>query len=250
MFNITLNLSDGLSPSQIIFFEKAAKRWSEIITGDLPSVTIEGVEIEDLLIDANGVAIDGPGRVLGQAGPTHLRDGSLLPVKGIMEFDTGDLSALEADGSLQDVILHEMGHVIGIGTLWQALSLLDGAGSQNPTFTGQAAMREYAGLLGVDEPLPVPVANMGGPGTRDGHWREQTFGDELMTGFLSGEDRPLSRLTTASIEDLGYEICLEAAESYALPSKARLRKLGLMDVPPLYHRCEMARPVPVICPVN
>ena len=35
-----------------------------------------------------------------------------------MSFDTADLARMEADGSLTDVILHEMGHVLGFGTLW------------------------------------------------------------------------------------------------------------------------------------
>ena len=36
-----------------------------------------------------------------------------------MSFDTDDLSRMEQDGSLIDVIIHEMGHVLGIGTLWE-----------------------------------------------------------------------------------------------------------------------------------
>src|SRR3712207_7394171 len=47
------------------------------------------------LIDASGVAIDGPGGVLGQAGPDYVRGGSYLPVHGVMEFDTADLARLE-----------------------------------------------------------------------------------------------------------------------------------------------------------
>lgn len=41
-------------------------------------------------------------------------------------------------------------------------------------------MREYAVLIGATVPTPVPVANTGGPGTRDGHWRESVFGNELL----------------------------------------------------------------------
>jgi hypothetical protein len=246
MFNISINIIDGLSTSQVEIFNTSAERWSEVIIGDLPSANLNGTKIDDLLIDASGISIDGPGRVLGQAGPTHLRSGSMLPVKGIMEFDTGDLDQLEDNGGLMDVILHEMGHVIGIGTLWQSLGLLDGGGSDNPTFCGKGAMREYADLIDQTKPTPVPVANTGGPGTRDGHWREQTFGDELMTGFLSGASRPLSRLTVASLADIGYEVCLDAAERYELPSEDALVKLGIMGDEPFYHRCDIARPVPVI----
>jgi hypothetical protein len=42
-----------------------------------------------------------------------------------MSFDTADLDRMEADGCLQDVILHEMGHVLGFGTLWSLMDLMD-----------------------------------------------------------------------------------------------------------------------------
>ena len=177
--------------------------------GDLPPAIVDGVTIDDVLIEAEGVLIDGPGGILGQAGPTHIRPGSNLPVKGIMSFDTADLARMEADGSLTDVILHEMGHVLGFGTLWSRMSLIVGAGTVNSVFVGANAMREYAVLTGRPAPTPVPVENTGGPGTRDGHWRESVFGHELLTGFLSGANRPISRMSVAAFEDMGYEVDYE-----------------------------------------
>jgi predicted Zn-dependent protease len=116
-FSIDVRFLGGLSPAQQAAFANAAQRWAQVITGDLPPDIVDGHTIDDVLIEAEGVPIDGPGRTLGQAGPTHVRLGSLLPVKGIMSFDTADLDRMEADGSLTDVILHEMGHVLGFGTL-------------------------------------------------------------------------------------------------------------------------------------
>src|SRR5690606_12711586 len=115
--------------------------------------------------------IDGPGGILGQAGPTVVRTGSFLPARGIMQFDAADLAHLEATGQLMDVILHEMGHVIGIGTIWQDLGLLVGAGSADPRFTGTSATAQYNTIFGLSG-TSVPVANTGGAGTRDAHWRE------------------------------------------------------------------------------
>src|SRR4029077_6947731 len=119
-----------------------------------------GEVIDDLLIEAQGVAIDGPGGILGQAGPTNLRPTSagasaFLPAKGIMSFDTADLAQMQANGTLLDVITHKMGHVIGIGTIWTLKRLLTGAGSENPTFKGTNA-REYGVLKGTG-PIAVPV---------------------------------------------------------------------------------------------
>lgn len=238
-FAIDVRFRGGLTPTQRAVFEVAAARWSEVIVGNLPEVTVDGTPIDDVLIDAQGIAIDGASGVLGQAGPTRLRNDSLLPATGIMEFDIGDLAQLEASGGLLNVIVHEMGHVLGIGTLWRAKNLLSGAGSPNPLFTGMNAMREFGRLTGNSAPVPVPVANTGGQGTRDGHWREIVFGSELMTGFLNPAFNPLSRLTIASLEDLGYAVNYAAADPYVLPSSLELAVMGIGAEPLGRWRCSM-----------
>ena len=155
--------------------------------GDLPRVKIDNDIIDDVLILAEGAPIDGVGKILGQAGPTHLRPpaakkAAFLPAKGHMQFDTADLAQMETEGTLDDVITHEMGHVLGIGTIWPHKEMLKGAGSTNPTFVGPAAMKEYGILRGSPHPVSVPVENTGGLGTRDSHWRETVFHNELMSG--------------------------------------------------------------------
>lgn len=224
---IDVRFKGGLTTAQQAAFETAAARWSRIITADVPSVIVEGETIDDLVIDASGVAIDGRGGILGQAGPTQLRPGSFLPAAGVMEFDSADLATMERDGSLVSVITHEMGHVLGIGTNWDELGLRQGAGTVNPTFTGANAMREFATLSGGSATRAVPLANVGGPGTRDGHWRESVFGNELMTGFLNDGANPLSRLTIAALQDMGYEVSYASADPYALPSSLELALLGV-----------------------
>jgi len=114
-FNITLHLGSGLTSSQQAIFQQAARRWEQIIVGDLPDVTYQGQLVDDVLIDANAVPIDGPGGILGQAGRDALRPrSSYLPIHGPVVVDTADLARLEADGRLLDVILHEMGHALGL----------------------------------------------------------------------------------------------------------------------------------------
>src|SRR5262249_12426176 len=128
-FTITVVFTGGLNTTQKNAFKTAANRWSRVIVGDLPNVVINGQLIDDVLIEASGAAIDGPGGILGQAGPTHLRPASagaaaFIPAKGRMQFDTADLAAMQANGTLVDVITHEMGHVLGIGTIWTQKGLL------------------------------------------------------------------------------------------------------------------------------
>jgi hypothetical protein len=231
-YKIEVRFVGGLNTAQKNAFKTAAKRWTKVIVGDVPSVMVSGEVIDDLLIMAQGVDIDGPGKILGQAGPTHLRPAAagvnaFLPAKGLMSFDTADLAQLQADGTLVDVITHEMGHVIGIGTIWSNKRVLAGANSNDPRFTGAAAKKEY-GVLTGGAPTPVPVENTGGAGTKNSHWRETLFVNELMSGFIAAPNNPLSRLTVASLQDLGYVVDLTAAEPYALPDLRAMAEAGLM----------------------
>jgi len=133
---------------------------------------------------------------------------------------------MESDGSLVSVIVHEMAHVLGFGTIFDRLGLITGAGGADPEFTGSSAIREYAALLGPGaRPRSVPLANVGGPGTRDGHWREETFANELMTGFLDRGANPVSRMTIGAFEDLGYSVEYERADPYRLPTALELQAL-------------------------
>ncbi|MEO2003177.1 MAG: proprotein convertase P-domain-containing protein [Candidatus Poribacteria bacterium] len=225
-FRIEVRFSRGLTASQRDVFQTAGARWSEIITGDLPSDNRVDSDA-DILIRAAGVPIDGVGRVLGAAGPTVFRPGSSLPSAGVMRFDSADLSRMEADGSLLNVIIHEMGHVLGIGTIWDRTGLLVHEGTANPTFVGRNAIREFTTLRGDTAATPVPVANTGGPGTRDAHWRETIFGHELMTGFLGTGVNPVSRMTIASLQDVGYVVDYDAVDPYVVPSQIALAMMGV-----------------------
>lgn len=238
-FTIDVRFIGGLTASQQLIFQQAAQRWSDAIIGDLPPFEVDGEIIDDLLILAEGKVIDGVNNILGQAGPTHVRPDTLIPIKGIMSFDSADLQGLEDSGELLDVIIHEMGHVLGIGTLWSPLNLLEGSGTENPVFIGAASMIEYGSLVGFNVPTKVPVANTGGAGTREGHWRELTFDSELMTGFDDPGRNAMSRMTIASLQDLGYQVNLEAADAYSLP----LRSLRMEEVEAKEkHKCMVEFP--------
>jgi hypothetical protein len=250
-FTITVVFMGGLTTAQKNAFKAAANRWSKVIVGDLPNVIVSNQMIDDVLIEASGVAIDGPGGILGQAGPTHLRPATagasaFIPAKGRMQFDTADLASMQANGTLNDVITHEMGHVLGIGTIWTNKGLLTGANGNNPRFTGTNAKKEYGTLKGSG-PTAVPVENTGGPGTRNSHWRETVFRGELMTGFVSGPPNPMSRLTVASLKDLGYVVDLAKAEPYALPNLLELAEGGLL-VAARAHDALVLPTVPMILP--
>lgn len=250
-FTIEVRFLGGLNAAQKKAFKLAADRWTKVIVGDLPSVKVDNEVIDDILILAQGTDIDGPGGILGQAGPTRLRPKSAgkaayLPAKGAMYFDKADLKDMEKDKTLNDVITHEMGHVLGIGTIWDIKGLLKKAGTANPTFSGAGAKAEYRALRNASASKAVPVENAGGPGTADSHWRESVFKSELMSGWIAAQGNPLSRMTVASLGDLGYEVDLDAAEAYGLPNLMMLAEAGLLAPRPDHG---MVLPnIPVVLP--
>jgi hypothetical protein len=176
---------------------------------------LNGTSTDDIIVILNVIPIDGPGGVLGQAGPCGLRSGSQLPFAGIVTLDADDLAPLAGTETLTDIILHELAHVLGFGSLWPLFGVIEGRGTTDPRFTGSQAVAEYQAIGGTGT---VPVEALGGQGTAGSHWRKSVFHIELMTGFAEpvGIDQPLSRVSIASFGDLGYQINLAAADAFAL----------------------------------
>lgn len=210
-------------------YVSARKKWMEIITGNLPprnSSTIPydrnrcfndlPTVIDDTHICGRDVKIDGPGSVLGQAGPSWVRvsldaNGAFeaaTTITGNMQFDFEDIAFLIGLGLWEDVIFHEMGHVMGFGSLWALLGLTDVA----LNYLGAAAINIWNNEWGcIGTP---PVETDGGPGRAGGHWDEECLVNELMTGFINLEGNPLSALTIASMKDVGYEVDYSVAGNY------------------------------------
>ena len=237
-YDLVLRPQSALSPEAQAAFDAAEARWESVLVAGVPpaSVTIganacgatngalTGV-VDDVVIDISTTAIDGDGGVLARAGPCLVSSGDRLARFGVMEFDLADINDLIATNTLAAVIVHEMGHVLGIGTLWDSVPtgpLVTGAGTADPRYVGSRGVAEYSTL---GRSGTVPVEATGGPGTADSHWRETVFGNELMTGFISPGTNPLSRLTVASLADLGYLVDAGAADAYSLPGGSLLPAL-------------------------
>jgi Bacterial Ig-like domain (group 1)/Leishmanolysin len=230
-YHIDVRFLTAMTPSRQAAFNNAAAKWETLIYGDVPDVMVNtpanacapntpalNETIDDIVIFATLDSIDGPGNILGQAGPCGFR-GSGLPFLGAMMFDSADVAQLETDGDLGAVIMHEMGHVLGYGTIWSGLSLLVGGGGSDPHFVGPEALAAFDdnGGQSYSAGAKVPVENCCGPGTQDAHWRESVFVTELMTGFLnSGVPNPLSVITTASMGDLGYTVNYAGSDPYVV----------------------------------
>lgn len=233
-FNIVVRYIGSATARQQSAVASAVAKWQSVVTSDLSNIPLNAPAgscfpaqpainetVDDLVIYVQFGNIDGPGKILGQAGPCYVRSDNNLPILGSLQLDSSDLAVMERQGTLDAVVLHEIGHILGIGTLWSTKGVLSGAGTEDPRFVGSQAVSAYHGLGGTD--AAIAVENSGGEGTRDGHWRESIFGNELMTGYISAVSNPMSAMTVGSLKDLGYGANLSAASTFTLaPTSGKL----------------------------
>lgn len=240
-YTIDIRFISTMTSAESLAFIKAKQKWESIIYQPVASVNLSNVAagscgsnspaidttgVTSVVIFASIIKIDGPGKILGQAGPCLIRNTGFLPALGIMQFDSADVPTYVNNGTFSDLILHEMGHVLGYGTIWDP-SLLNlirnpcngapsGTCTTDPSFVGAqatAAFFKVGGSVYTGGAI-VPVEDSGGPGTADGHWRERVLKTELMTGYYNGGvPNPLSLLSVASMGDLGYTVNYAAADS-------------------------------------
>jgi len=208
-YEITLRYDSG-AQAYAQYFESAASRLEAIVREGLPDTFYGSIAVDDLLIDASVRNIDGWGNTLGYAGPEGIRPGG-LPYYGSMVFDSADIDDLITEGLLGDVIVHEMLHVLGFGTLWDSRGLVSGS-----VYTGINAVEAYRDLTGNNTLNVIPLTTGEGEGSDLAHWDEDRFSNELMTPFIDYGNNPLSTLTVGALEDLGYVVNYAAADSYSL----------------------------------
>ena len=228
-FNIELVFvnDNDFTSSQKTVFRQVARHWMSIITEDLRDIDFStnpynewdadlGARIrvndtvDDLRIFVRATSIDGSGDTVGKGGSFWIRGDTRLPILGKILLDTADLQRMDEEGSLWTVILHEMGHVLGIGTLWEDLDLL--RGSSNRYFIGPLSIQAFNNAGGRNyNGAKVPTESDGG------HWRESVLGTELMTPTHNYDANPLSAITIQSLADLGYRVDVSQADVYSLP---------------------------------
>lgn len=253
-------------------FVNAANRIKAAIVGQLSTVNLQGADLagcgvsgltgtlqetsQGLIIYASVAPIDGVGKILAQAGPCFVRQSSVLPAVGVMQFDEADIQNYINTGRFESVVLHEMNHVVGFGTIWADKNVLlnpaftntenpTPTGSTNPRFTGAAGLAQCLAAGGTANHCTsgVAVELCGNAGTADGHWREAfttactgpnnspvggtpAFDSEMMTGYIEGTpNMPWSAMSIASFQDLGYTVNLLAADSYSVPSLLTIARL-------------------------
>jgi hypothetical protein len=270
-----------LTPAQQALFTNAANRVRALIVGQIPLVDVSGTDVakdcgatgvapltgnvDGVLIFASIDSIDGKNKTLAQSGPCFIRTSNGQPdwrtSVGIMKFDSADINSLAGSGNLQEVITHEMLHVVGFGALWDttAANLLVNYGPdvRYAGAGGIAGCRAIGGVTTCASTVPVE-GTQGGDGTINSHWRETTFNNELMTGFLNSGTNPISVMTIRSFEDLNYTVNAADADNFTIPggnirASFRANDATQTSTPGTWERPlpHPARPLPTIgLPIN
>jgi hypothetical protein len=202
-YNIRIEFKGTWEAQYYEAFTKAADFLCRLIQDGLPDVSVWSrntvTRVDDITISAELKFIDGQGGVLGQAGPTALRTSNYLPATASMQFDIADAATYFGKGLWDDIILHEMMHSLGFGSIWSKLGLV----SNNYLYLGANANSV------VDAYDFLPVESSGGSGTAGSHWSETALTSELMTGYINGTNR-LNAISIASLADLGYGLADDA----------------------------------------
>ena len=141
----------------------------------------------------------------GQAGALATPATDFGPWGGSVTFDTTANWSFAGTGGTPGagqydfltVALHELGHVLGIGT---SSSWFTDVNVSNNTFTGPQAEASYGG--------PVPLDAGAGDGSPDGHWADGTLSGGQVTVMNpvipAGARRLFTALDWAGLEDIGW----------------------------------------------
>jgi len=154
--------------------------------------------------------------------------GNTFPMVGSIVLNTTYLYGYLKEEQLYAVLLHEVGHVLGIGTIWDLpkspLTLYYEDNKEKYYYTGESALREYKSYYPKSELVGIPLEDDGGDGTQDSHPEKDTnrkigdklhpgLQDELMTGWINSLVS-LSRITLGFLEDIGYIVDYSKADPF------------------------------------
>ncbi len=246
-----MDANTGYTESERQLFINGMNYWDSVIDGHQDNVSRSFT----LTVDSLSQAANNGSVLLGSAGPTNLFfseqiagaspsfERYILAGNGSARFNTHP----DAGELRYSTILHEIGHTLGIGGLWEDNELQnDGiADNQNRTdadgipgqYTGKFALAAYRAEFDAAAAF-IPVEQGGGPGTAYGHWNEvdggggltgitdaqgRDFRDELMTGWASRNeaDSFVSNTTIQSLRDIGFTL-----EAVPEPSSTALLGIG------------------------
>jgi hypothetical protein len=238
-FDLNYSISDPggfFTPTRLAILNDALvhveRMWETVVTGYRPGITIPPINITIQPTDSGLAAASYSG--------TSFQGGHLLPTSGFINVNYLEIENFAnwqgagANGLnfIDELLAHETGHVLGIGTLWVSNGVY---ATDTFQYTGQYGVAAYEEEFS-DSLLYAPVENAGNPGTPNAHWDQlmrsspqegnpndpwsldprvgvtdaygRDRGLELMTGAIDPDFKEpfISRFTVQSLRDLGYAV--------------------------------------------
>ena len=211
---------------------RVERMWETVITGYQPNISVGPI-----LIYVNPTTA---GLAAANHSGTTAQGGFTLATSGFMNININEIEnfanwqGVGANGRnyIDELLAHEVGHVLGVGTLWVA----NGVYSTNTFhYTGAHGLAAYQAEFNQALAF-VPVENAGNAGTPNAHWDQlmrsspqegnpsdpwsldprvgvvdqygRDRGLELMTGAIDPDygEPFLSRFTVESMRDMGYTV--------------------------------------------
>ena len=211
---------------------RVERMWETAITGYQPGISVGTVPIS--------VHPTTSGLAAANYSGTTSQGGFLLATQGFVNVNINEIEnfanwqGVGANGRnyMDELLAHEVGHVLGVGTLWVG----NGVYSTNTFhYTGANGLAAYQAEFNQALAF-VPVENAGNAGTPNAHWDQlmrsspqegnpsdpwsldprvgvvdqygRDRGLELMTGAIDPDygEPFLSRFTVESMRDLGYTV--------------------------------------------
>jgi hypothetical protein len=202
--------------------------------------TLIDEEVDDLIVYVHLDTLEG--NTIAEAGPCLRREnGYGIPGVGNVWIDTIAIAPFLLSGAADDVILHELLHVLGIGSIvWAKMGLISTTGATAGQYIGVRGVRSCGtvygastciGFVPVEDCLGLPAEWECGAGNIGAHWKESIFDTELQTPFVeSMGPQPLSQMTIEALGDIGYVVNTAEADPVVPSFVAMQRAIG--DHPP------------------
>lgn len=227
-----------------LYFEDAAREWSHVVVGwptgrDGSCLRLPGgEEFSSISVKVDFKEVDGEAEVVARVDAEEVRahlldgpNGEQFPTQGTITIDLGDLERLLNDQPrFKDTIVHEIGHILGLGTLFDLRQLVT-KDKEGPWCVGPSGCEAYANLLESthpDEKEKVPLHAEIESSTPAFHWEEEALEKDVMSTLL---DRPgvcgstcglpgdspaarinvISTVSAGTLQDLGYVVDVSQA---------------------------------------
>ena len=208
---------------------RAERMWETVITGYQPTIIIGSIPIS-IYPTTTGLAAATYSTTTYQGGFTLATQGFInINVNEIENFANWQGVGANGRNYIDELLAHEVGHVLGVGTLWVGNGVYE---TNTFHYTGVYGLAAYQAEFNQTVAF-VPVENAGNPGTPNAHWDQlmrsspqegnpsdpwsldprvgvvdqygRDRGLELMSGAIDPDygEPFLSRFTVESMRDLG-----------------------------------------------